>query len=200
MNQIRLENYGKQWSFANETLFELMSCGVEGKWYTVIKSFLNHNSFHQNFAVRKKRGKLYSNLMEYALKFKHFKTFNLLFNQFYNFVLQQEDVCFAIPCNEQFDTVFHLLIRYNCFQERGFKINMIAPYFDSLITFPNKKGETVLFLACLYKDKYAISLILECRNFLFSYIYNYFCSRNDFEMKEFLISTYAFLYREIYYI
>lgn len=198
MNQVSLENYGRQWSFANETLFELMTCGVERKWHTVISSVLKNNSFHQNFAVRKKRGKFYSNLMEYALKFKHFKTFNLLFDQFYTFVTQQENICFAIPCNEQLDTVFHLLIRYNCFQERDSKLNLLDFCFDSLITFPNKKGQTILFLACFYRDKYVISLILKYRNCLFAYIYKYFCLKNDFEMKEYLTLKYAFLYREIY--
>jgi ankyrin repeat protein len=189
------------WGFLNESLCELMSCGVEKQWFQVINALIyQHCKFHYIFAVRQKGHKSFCNLLEYALKFNHKKTFQNLIIIFLDQIsMDNENVTLNMVCNGNGDTIFHLLIRYNAFDYLDTRSKEILfPSLEIFMHHQNVKGESVLSLMCKLSNKDAIFILLQYRFSLFDFFLKYFYKRLNFEMVNFLCNNFKYSSKLIY--
>ena len=189
------------WGFLNEVLCDLMSCGVEKQWFQVINGLLyQHRKFHYIFAVRRKGHKDLCNLLEYALKYNHKKTFENLVEIFLDQIsMNNENVTLNMACNGNKDTIFHLLVRYNAFKFLSDKSKeIIFPFLEIFMHCRNVKGESVLSLMCKMCNKEAIFALLKFRFSLFDFFLKYYYTRLNVEMVNFLCNNFKFSSRLIY--
>ena len=145
------------WSFSHETIFEWLRNGCNKKFKACI--FLCVDDLEcwnigslRNFHFRK-QNKSCGNLLYFSIKYKNQELFYKLLTKYYEYNKRLDEICYING-----DTILHSAAKYNTMHYL-YRHYLYQPFL-CFVNNKNNDGETPLHVACNFKNKEAIELLL----------------------------------------